>query len=167
MIYKKGFGQIIAFLAAIGFLVFIFVDIPSFFEEIDTPCLPVKSKLDICISNSSGIVLYGKLDKHLDIKLNLHDEKIDCSIGKDYLNIRTACKDEFGYIYDKKEFKFEIYEDQNLIKTITQAQLQSVLTRALAKPGKLTKHFIKDAEGLFAIRGLIFIAENWNSNTSK
>lgn len=153
-------------MGVIGFIFFIFEDIPSFLEDIDTPCLPIKNKLDLCVSNSSGVVIIGELDDNIDIIFDIQDQRINCSIGKDYLNVRVACKDEFGYIYEKQNFKFEIYEDENLIKTITQVQLQSVLVRALAKPDKLVKHFAKDAEGLFALRGLIGIAEHWNSTLS-
>ena len=169
---KKGAVQIIVIiilvLSVIGAIIFFTKDVPEFVEDIsNNPCLPINSKLDLCISNTTGIVLIGDMDKELKFILIFHDRNITCAVGKDYLNLRTACKDEFGYFYEKREFNIEVYEANNLIKTMSQVELNNVLFRALSKPEKIGKAFGKGAEGLFALRGLIYIAENWNNTVNK
>ena len=160
-------AAILLILLVIGLIAFFSEDVPEFIEEVsENLCLPIKEKLDFCISNSSGIVLIGALDENYDFILNIDDKESTCSVGKDYLNIRTVCKDDFGYIYDKQNFEIEIYQDENLIKTITQVQLQNILLRALAKPERLGRILAKSGEGLFQLRGLIYILENWNNSNS-
>ena len=148
-----------------GVIGFLSEDIPSYAEEISKPCIPIYNQVELCVGNTSGIVLVGEINEDVEIILNVDGSNVSCSVGKDYLNIRTVCKDEFGYLYEKENFDFEVYVDGQLIKKVTQAELYSILLRAIAKPDKFVRTFAKDAEGLFAVRGLIYIAEHWNGTS--
>lgn len=162
----KGYAALITIL--LGFL--LILGLKGTFEE-DVPetinalkkdiCIPVEDRWHFCFTNQSGVTVDGEFK---DLKLNLesNNQNITCNVGYGIFELQTVCRDEFGYIYEKENFKLYILINNKYTKIVSKYEVYSLLVKIAKNKEVIGKNLARDAQGMLILRGAIYLYDHWN-----
>lgn len=162
---SKGYVAIVGII----FVILLIFGLKGTFEE-DIPetinalkkdiCIPVEDRWHFCFTNQSGITVDGEFK---DLKLNLesNNRNITCNVGYGIFELATVCKDEFGYIYEKGNFKLYILINNKYTKIVSKYEVYILLSKIVKNKEVLGKILAKDAQGMLILRGAIYLVEHW------
>ena len=165
---NKGYAQIA--IPSIILIILLFFGLKGTFEE-DVPetidalkkdiCIPVEDKWHFCFTNQTGVVVDGEF-KNLRLNLESNNQNITCDVGYGIFKLQTVCKDEFGYVYEKQNFKLHALIDNKYAKVISKYEVYGLLAKIAKNKEVIGKNLAKDAQAMLILRGAIYLYEHWD-----